>query len=279
MEAALFANKRGLKAEVGLLHLVADADQVLNCVLALVQAAVDQSRVRGPVGVVHDMVEDLVDLQGRAAFALMQNGGVDSEGSGDLDAVDTGNRAGLLNGQDLRTQLACADGSHEAGTAAADDADVHIIGLVSACSHGNRAAQPLVRITAGLRDTVRDGFLDGAGGVGGTGDAVQTKGLILHDGGDQLILNLREEDRRLVLGDDVDLFQGGLAERAFHRHIAQVAVSGGLIGAGLVGSLCLGCGNARNAEGGKADGTGSGALQKVTTSQLFAHSFSPCIIE
>ena len=128
VEAALFLIEGRLKAEVGLLHLVADPDQVLDRVLALVQAAVHQGGVRSPVRVVHDVLEDLFHLKRRAALARVQDGGVDREGAGDLDAVDARDGVGLLDGQDLRALLACGDGGHEAGAAAADDADVHVIG-------------------------------------------------------------------------------------------------------------------------------------------------------
>ena len=274
MEAALFLIERRLKAEVGFLHVIADADQILDCVLGLIQAAVNQSRVRSPVSVVHNVMEDFVDFKRRAAFAGMQDGSVNRKGSGNLDAVDACDRAGLFNGENLGAQLACTDGGHKAGTAAADHADVDIVGLIRAGNLLDRSAEPGVRITAGLRHAVRDGFLHSAGGVGSSGDAVQAEGLILNDRGNQLVLHLGEEDRGLILRNDVDFLKGCLTEGAFYSHIAQVTVGSSLVSAGLVGAFCFGGRNSCHTQGGEAEGTGSSPFQKVTTSDLFAHLFS-----
>ena len=115
------------------------------------------------MGIVHDMLEDFVNLQGGAAFLGVQDRGINSEGPGDLDAVDTGNRAGLLNGQNLGTQFARGNRGHEARTAAADDADVHIVGLVRAGLCRNGFCKPGFLVAAGLRHAVSNSFLDGTG--------------------------------------------------------------------------------------------------------------------
>ena len=265
MEAALFLIERRLKAEVGFLHVIADADQILDCVLGLIQAAVNQSRVRSPVSVVHNVMEDFVDFKRRAAFAGMQDGSVNRKGSGNLDAVDACDGACLLDGEDLGAQLACTDGGHEAGTAAADHADVDIVGLIRAGNLLDRSAEPFFRITAGLRYAVCDGFLHGTGGVGSSGDAVQAEGLILNDRGNQLVLYLGEEDRGLILGDDVDLLQRSLAECAFDGDIAQVAVGGGLVGAGFVLRLIRESDTAEPQCCRKAETGSCGAFQKFAT--------------
>ena len=276
MEAALFLIEGSLKAEVGLLHLVADADQILDRVLALVQAAVDQGGVGRPVGVVHDMLEDLVHLQGGAAFTGVQDGGVHAKGAGDLNAVDAGDGAGLLNGQDLGALLAGRDGGHESGAAAADDAHVHIIGLIRTGDSLDRAAEPGLGIAARLLDAVGNGFLHRAGGVGRAGNAVQAQSLVFHDGGDQLLLNLGEEDRGLVLGDNLNTFKGGFGKGALHGDIAQVAICGRLILAGLIrGIRECGGGHTQELGRGQAEAGSGGALQEFPTGDfLFCHGIT-----
>ena len=213
--------------------------------------------------VVHDVLEDVLDLEGRAALLGLQDAGAHREGAGDLDAVDAGDGAGLLDGQDLGALLAGRDGGHEAGAAAADNADVHVISLVGAGNGFDGFGEPGFPVAAGLRHAVGDGFLDGAGGIGGAGDAVQSAGLVLDDRGDQLVLYLGEEDRGLVLGEDLHVLERGLGEGALHSDVAQVAVSGGLIGAGLVGRALREGGGAEELGSGKADACGGAALQKL----------------
>ena len=79
------------------------------------------------VRIVHDMLEYFVHFQCCAAFAGMENGSIDRERAGNLNAVDTGHRVCLFYGENFGTLLASRDGSHKSGAAAADHADVNII--------------------------------------------------------------------------------------------------------------------------------------------------------
>ena len=248
MEAAFFIDKRSLKAEVDFLHLVADTYKLFYGILGFFQAAVHQGGIRRPVGVVHNVVEDIFHFKSSATFFCFQNAGTNCKRAGNLDAVDAGHRVCLFNGENLGTLLAGRDGSHESGAAAANYANINIIGLIAASSCCDALCEPCFLVAACLCNTVGNCLFDSAGRVGSAGNRIQATGLILDDCRDQLILNHGEENRGLILGDDLNIGQSCFTEGAFHCDIAQVAVCRRLIFAGFVGCAVSKCKSAAHSE-------------------------------
>ena len=129
MEAALLADERRLEAEVCLLELIAYLKQVRHGVLGLGYAAPHEGGVGRPVGVVHDVVEDVVDGQGRSAFLGVQDLGVHGEWARDVHAVGGGHVVALLEHDHVGSLLGGRDGGHEAGGAQAADHEVAVDGF------------------------------------------------------------------------------------------------------------------------------------------------------
>ena len=268
VEAFLLALERGLEAEVRVLELVADALHHGDGVLGGLQALAHERRVGRPVDVLHHVVEDFVNRQGGADLAAQQHVGADGERAGNLDAVDGSDGRALLHDDDLRACLGSGDGSHEAGSAAADHGDVAVIGLVRAGDLGDLLGEERSGIAAGLRNAVRHGVDDGLRGLGRARDDVQTASLILDDGRDQLILHHGEQDRGLAVLYDLDRGDRGLGEGGLHGDVGDVAVAGGGVGAGLVGSAF---GQNAHRSNGQTEAGGAHALEEAAAGNVLAH--------
>ena len=130
MEAALFARERGEETEVSFLELVTDFLELGHGVLGRLEAAAHQGRVGGPVRVIHDMVEDVVDGQRRAAFLVLQHVGADSERARNLEAVRSGPVGALLEQHDLGAVLSGDVSGHHARSASADDDNLGLDGFI-----------------------------------------------------------------------------------------------------------------------------------------------------
>ena len=241
------------------------------------------------------MVEHFVHSQGGAALTCVQHAGVHCKGAGDLDAVHACNAAGLFHGEHLHALLGCHDTCHKACCAAANDGHIHIVFLSCACGLFHSLGQPCLTVAACLRNTVCNGFLDSAAGIGSTGNAVHAACLIVQNGGDQLVLHLTEQRGSLVLAHDLHIGQRSLREGALQLNVGDIAVSLGGVGAGLEGKASLGsCACSSRGSGGgsssagsnracraaaagqhtgssSADGTGSSLFQEVATGNAVCH--------
>ena len=149
---------------------------------------------------------------------------------------------GLLHQDDGMPQLLQADGGGHARAAGADDHGVgaHFHGLAGlrlarGRLHGGEAA-------ACLLDGVGYGGDDAHAGEGGAGDGVHVNALSGHDGGRQLFQHAIGNSGGFGLLNNLDRFDGVLAEGHFNNNVASVAGTYSLVGAGGECGLCGGAG-------------------------------------
>ncbi len=180
--------------------------------------------VRGPVGVLHDVVEGLFDGEGDAGL-LLELRAHHERAAGD-GAVGDAHVAALLDDDD---RLAGAHGLHgrpHTSPAGADDGDVAFLGLVGGL-HGGRAARLLARLGEvggrGLRGAPGQGRASAQGGDAAEGQEAATgKRGVAH--GDLSLQELESMPPRAAFGICAALQRRGdrpLGGRAHHGAAAM----------------------------------------------------------
>ena len=296
-------------------HLLADVQHVVQGLTGVLHIQADDARVGAAAAAGDELVGDLTQIPCRDARILCELG----VPCADVLAVPCKVVLGLgLDAHDLCTLLGSAQNSSHACVAQTHDAHVAVHFAVHAVEGGSFAqpvagagvtehtavclggsaglAAGIVAVISavvcsvaagqadGLLDAVCSGFLDGIGGDGCTGHAVDLSALGIHQHGLEILGRVDSQLEGLIGGVHLDLGDGGLGEGHGDGDVVH-ALCGGSVGACGIHRCTGSCGGSgsrgaggvagRQSTGGDtAHGGGSGDLQKALARDLF-HEISP----